>query len=307
MAETRFIIDRKNDKEIWDLWERHIDAFWTHHDIHLTERDTKDWAEITESERSFLEHILSFFATADSIVNENLMLKLYDQIDSQAGRSFYSFQGAMETIHAMVYAMLLEGYVQDSARLEKLQRGDLEHVKHKIEWCQKWATDDMPVEERLLISCCVEGIFFSGAFCALYWLAQRGILPALCNSNKLIARDEGLHVDHGIAQYQKYPKVPRAKAEEIVLDALRVEELFINGAIECELIGMNRELMYEYIKHVSNNIFVRLGYSPLFKQTRQPFPFMARLCFDPKENFLEMRPYNYQRTDLDAFSVDADI
>jgi ribonucleotide reductase beta subunit family protein with ferritin-like domain len=308
MADTRFVIDTSVDRDVWALYQKHMDAFWTPHDITFTDRDYNDWDKLSDSEKKFIESILSFFATADSIVNENLMLKLYEQIESPAGRAFYSFQGAMETIHSLVYAKLLEGYVKDLEKLDKLRIGDINSVRDKIRWCEKWIHSEMSKEERLLIFCCIEGIFFSGAFCAIYWVAEKGILPALCNGNKLIAPDECLHVEHCIVQYSKCEsKVPEEKARALFLEALDVEEKFINGAIDCAMLGMNRDLMLEYIKHVTNNIYVRLGYEPLFAKTRQPFSFMDRLCFDPKENFLELRTYNYQRTDVDDFDDDVDI
>lgn len=308
MAEERFVIDTSLDRDVWALYEEHLDAFWTHHDIAFSDRDYTDWDKLSVTERKFIENILSFFATSDTIVNENLMLKLYEQIESPAARAFYSFQGAIETIHSIVYDKLLEGYIKDKKRLDELRRGDVESVKEKIQWCQKWIGADMTLEERLLVFCCIEGIFFSGAFCAIYWFAQKGVLPALSKSNKQIAPDERLHVEHGIVQYNKCKnRVPLEKARELVLDALAVEERFINGAIDCAMVGMNRELMFEYIKHVTNNIFVRLGYEKLFQKTRQPFDFMDRLCYDPKENFLELRAFNYQRTDVDGFDAAADI
>lgn len=308
MAESRFVVDTKVDQDVWDLYHKHVNAFWTQHDINFTDRDYRDWEELSATERKFIENILSFFATADSIVNENLMLRLYQDIESPAARAFYSIQGAIETIHGLVYAMLLEGYVKNLDRLDELRRGDVNSVREKIEWCQKWIHADMTVAERLLVFCCIEGIFFSGAFCAIYWMAERGLLPALCNSNKLIARDEGLHVSHGILQYRKCgERVSESRARELFLDALRVEENFINGSIDCAMLGMNRDLMFEYLRHVTNNIYTRLGYSSLYEKTRNPFGFMDRLCFDPKENFLEMRAYNYQRTDVDEFSTDVEI
>lgn len=308
MAETRFIMDMSVDSDVWELYRQHVDSFWTDHDIALTDRDYADWEKLQPGERKFVENILSFFATADNIVNENLMLKLYEQLESAAARAFYSFQGAIETIHALAYAKLIEGYVKDLDRLAELKKGDVNAVREKVLWCQKWVKSDMPLEERLLVFCCIEGIFFSGSFCAIYWLAQRGILPALCAFNKLIAPDECLHVSHGILQFLKCKtKVPVERARELFLEAFEVEGRFINGSIDCAMIGMNRDSMLEYIRHVTNNIFIRLGYPPLFARTTQPFKFMDRLCFDPKENFLEMRAYNYQRTDVDAFDTEVDI
>jgi ribonucleotide reductase beta subunit family protein with ferritin-like domain len=308
MAEERFIIDTSQDRDVWKLYEQHVDAFWTHHDIAFSDKDSSDWAALSNTERHFIENILSFFATADTIVNENLMLRLYEQIEAPAARAFYSFQGAIETIHSIVYDKLLEGYVHDKEKLDRLRRGNVESVRDKIQWCQKWIGADMTLEERLLIFCCVEGIFFSGSFCAIYWLAQKGILPALSKSNKQIAPDERLHLEHGILQYNKCAKkVAQEKARALVLEAVEVERKFINGAIDCAMVGMNRELMFEYIKHMSNSIFVRLGHGTLFENTRQPFDFMDRLCYDPKENFLELRAFNYQRTDCDGFDDAADI
>lgn len=309
MAETKHILNINVDRDVWQLFNKHMEAFWTPRDIVFTDRDYSDWEALSNSERTFVESILSFFATADSIVNENLMLKLYEQIEAPAARAFYSFQGAMETIHGIVYINLLEGYVKDLGRLEELKRGSSDSVVEKIRWCSKWINSDMPVEERLLIFCCIEGVFFSGSFCAIYWLAQRGLLPALCNGNKLIAPDEALHVEHTALQHNKCAsKVPYQKARTLFLEALEVENRFINKSIDCAMVGMNRDLMYEYIKHVSNNIFKMLGYdTPLFERTRNPFKFMDRLCFDPKENFLEMRAFNYQQAERDAYSEDADI
>jgi ribonucleotide reductase beta subunit family protein with ferritin-like domain len=285
-----------------------MDAFWTPHDVEFTDRDAHDWDALTDTERLFFESILSFFATADSIVNENLLLRLFEQIESQAARAFFSFQGAMETIHGLVYAKLLEGYVKDPTRLEELRAGDIDSVREQIQWCQKWIHADMSVAERLLVYTVIEGVFFSGPFCAIYWAAQRGILPALCKGNKLIAPDEGLHVGHDILQYRKQPeKVPHERARDLFMEAVGIAERFITRSIDCEMIGMNRALMFEYIKHVANNIFTRLGYPALFASTIQPFPFMARLCFDAKENFLEMRAWNYQRTDIDEFTENAEI
>lgn len=309
MAETKHILNMNVDRDVWSLFEKHMEAYWTPRDINFTDRDYSDWNSLSDSEKFFVESILSFFATADSIVNENLMLKLYEQIEAPAARAFYSFQGAMETIHGIVYINLLEGYVKDLDRLDELKRGNVNAVVDKIQWCSKWINSEMSVEERLLIFCCIEGIFFSGSFCAIYWLSQRGLLPALSNANKLIAPDEALHVEHTALQYTRCAnKVPIEKARLLFLEALEVENGFINKAIDCAMVGMNGDLMYEYIKHVANNIFKMLGYDvPLFEKSRNPFKFMERLCLDPKENFLEMRAFNYQQPIKDAYSEDADI
>ena len=308
MAEERFITDTSVDADVWELYHEHVDAFWTDHDITFTDKDYTDWNKLTSAERKFIENILSFFATADNIVNENLMLKLYEQIESPAARAFYSFQGAMETVHALIYIKLIEGYVKDLKRLNDLKHGDVNAVREKVLWCQKWLKEDVTKEERLLIFCCIEGVFFSGSFCAIYWLAQRGILPALCNANKLIAPDEGLHVSHGIVQYKKCEnKVSHPRARELFMEAFNIEKNFISGSIDCSMVGMNKELMIKYIERVANNIFTRLGYPALFQNTTQPFKFMDRLCYDSKENFLELRSFNYQRVEVDLFNLEAEI
>lgn len=282
--------------EIQKMYKIHEAAFWTANEIDY-QADRKDWDKLSNEERYFLENILAFFATADGIVVENLILNFLKDIKCPEARNFYCFQGAMENIHAQTYALLLDTYVKDPVKKKRLFEGieTIPCIKKKADWALKWMNDDRPFEERLIAFACVEGIYFSGSFCAIFWLKNQGkCVQAIGGSNELIARDEGLHTDFAVLIYQHLTnKVTQERVEEILRDAVVIEKEFICHSLPCKLIGMNSDLMSQYIEYVADRLLVQLGFKEIY-WTKNPFGFMNKMCFDGKTNFFEKRTTEYQ-------------
>jgi ribonucleoside-diphosphate reductase beta chain len=254
---------------------------------------------MTEPDRRFVKHVLAFFAASDGIVNENLAQRFLTEVDKPEAKSFYAFQIAMENVHAETYAVLIDALVADNE--EKLRLFDaingIDTVHQKAKWALQWIqSDDASFSQRLLAFACVEGIFFSGSFCAIYWLKERGLMPGLCFSNELISRDEALHTEFAVLLYANHTaekdKVTQAVAHQMVTDAVALETEFINQAIPCSLVGMNAELMDRYIKYVSDRLLAQMGYEKLWN-VKNPFPFMERISLENKTNFFEKRVAEY--------------
>ena len=293
---SRFVMYPIKFPKLWELYEKQKKAFWWDSDVVLTEKDYMDWNSLTPNERLFIENVLAFFAGSDGIVMENLAARFLAEVAIPEARAIYTIQMHIELIHSLVYAKLLDGYIQDETRKLELFNAleTNEAVKAKAQWAARWMSSDRPFAERLLAFACVEGIFFSGAFCSIFWLKERGLLPALTFSNNLIARDEGMHVETAVTLYQMQPKCADDTVHEIFKGALEAEEYFITRSLPCGLINMNEEMMKTYLCYVTNRLILRLGHAPLFKHTENPFPFMDRISYDTKENFFETRVSNYQ-------------
>lgn len=303
---NRYVIFPIKYPDLWQMAITHREAFWNEAEIDLS-KDKEDWNSLNEGERHFIKHVLAFFAASDGIVLENLALRFYKDVQIPEARSFYTFQMAMETIHSIVYSLLLDAYISNPVEKDNLFRAidTIPCVGKKAEWAQKWIESSDDFASRLVAFACVEGIFFSGSFCCIYWLKERGILPGLCGSNDFIARDEALHCEFAILLYSKYiqNKLPSETLLNIVCEAVEIEQEFITQAIPCKLLGMNADHMKEYIRFVANRLVRQLGYQEPYPGAKQPFSFMDRICFSSKGNFFEKTTTQYrlsvEQTDFD--------
>lgn len=283
--------------DMWQLYKQAVASFWTTEEVPLS-RDVADWREkLTSDERHFVKYILAFFAGADGIVMENLQMNFGVEVTIPEARQFYAFQTFNESIHAEQYALLIDALISDQDEREQTFAAieNVPAVKKKAAWAQKWLNNERSFAERLVAFVCVEGILFSGSFCAIFWLRNRGLLPGLALANQFISRDEGLHQQFGELLYSKLVNKLSADAvETIVREAVDNEKEFIVDAIPCRLIGMNSELMCRYIEFVADRIMTALGYAKVYG-SQNPFHFMELQSLDTKENFFEMRSANYQR------------
>ncbi|CAJ1447574.1 unnamed protein product [Effrenium voratum] len=302
--------------EVWEMYKKHEASFWTAEEIDLAQ-DNKDWAGLNESEQHFVKHVLAFFAASDGIVLENLSQQFSSEVQIPEARAFYGFQIAMENIHSETYSLLIEQYIKDPAEKEKLFDAihTMPAVWEKASWAIQWMNRESSFAERLVAFACVEGILFSGSFCAIFWLKKRGLMPGLTFSNELISRDEGLHADFACLLYGMLQhKLPEDIVHEIVRGAVEVERKFICGALSCDLIGMNKELMTQYIEFVADRLLSALGHSKLFMASN-PFDWMELISLQGKTNFFEKRVGEYQKAGvmggeggpLNAFALDADF
>jgi len=300
------------------MYKKHEASFWTAEEIDLAQ-DAKDWDTLTDQERHFIKHILAFFAASDGIVLENLGARFSTEIQIPEARAFYGFQMAMENIHSETYSLLIEQYIRDP--VEKDEVFDAIHtmpaVEEKARWAVQWMNEENSFAERILAFACVEGILFSGSFCAIYWLKKRGLMPGLTFSNELISRDEGLHAEfacmiYGMLKHQ----LPEDVAHQIVRGAVEAERRFIVEALSCSLVGMNCELMTRYIEFVADRLLTALGHSKLFGASN-PFDWMELISLQGKTNFFEKRVGEYQKAgvmsstadkeEARGFSLDADF
>lgn len=288
--------------ELQKAYDDHESKFWTSHEIDYN-ADLKDWNKLTDNEKHFIELILGFFAGADGIVLENLMTNFASEVTAPEARNFYTFQAMIENVHAQTYAKLLDTFITDSSRKDELFNAieTIPCVCKKAEWAMKWMNPKMPFEQRLVAFACVEGIFFSGSFCAIFWLKDRGVMTkALGGSNELISRDEGLHTDFAILLYNHLEnKLNPHTISEIITDAVSIEEEFICEALKCDLIGMNSGLMREYIKFTADRLAVKLGLEEIYKK-ENPFDFMNRINMNSKTNFFEKRSNDYQHASVSS-------
>jgi ribonucleoside-diphosphate reductase beta chain len=291
-------------------------SFWTAEEIDLSQ-DLNDWNnKLNNEERFFIKHILAFFAASDGIVNENLAENFVNEVQYAEAKFFYGFQIMMENIHSETYSLLIDTYVKDEAEKDELFNA-LEvfpAIKKKAEWALKWIESDS-FAERLIAFAAVEGIFFSGAFCSIYWLKKRGLMPGLTFSNELISRDEGVHCDFAVHLHNHHlvNKVPKARIKEIIIDALNIEREFITESLPVSLIGMNAVLMTQYLEFVADRLLVELGCEREYN-TSNPFDFMDMISLQGKTNFFEKKVAEYQKsgvmnTDSEAqkISFDADF
>jgi len=280
----------------------HESKFWTAQEIDYA-ADLKDWQNLTEDEKYFIEMILAFFAGADGIVLENIMKNFLSEITAPEARNFYAFQAMIENIHAMTYANLLDTFVLDQEKKTKLFKSieTIPCVRKKANWAMKWMDSSHPFEQRIVGFACVEGIFFSGSFCAIFWLKDRGVMTkALGGSNELIARDEGLHTDFAIMIYEHLNnKINYDTMSQIISEAVEIEEEFICESLKCDLIGMNSTLMKQYIRFVADRLMVKFGGKEIYNE-ENPFDFMTRINMNSKTNFFEKRNNDYQHANVSS-------
>jgi len=292
----RFVMFPIQYPEVWEMYKKHEASFWTAEEIDLSS-DSKDWENLSDSERHFVKHVLAFFAASDGIVCENLASQFSTEIQIPEARAFYGFQIAMENIHSETYSLLIEQYIKDP--VEKDRVFDAMHtmppVQAKAEWALSWMNNRNSFAERVIAFAAVEGILFSGSFCAIYWLKKRGLMPGLTFSNELISRDEGLHAEFACLLYGMLQnKLPDDVVHEIIRGAVAVEEQFICEALSCDLVGMNSDLMRRYIQFVADRLLTALGHPKLYNASN-PFDWMELISLQGKTNFFEKRVGEYQK------------
>ena len=295
---NRFVMFPIQDKQVWDIYKKHMDCFWRAEEIDFS-KDLTDWEKLNDQEKYFIKMVLAFFAASDGIVIENLGSRFTSEVQLPEARAFYSFQMMMENVHSETYSLQIDTYIKDKAEKTKLFQAldNFPPVKKKASWAMKWIEDvNSNFATRLVAFACVEGIFFSGSFCAIYWLKKRGLMPGLTFSNELISRDEGIHTDFAVLLYSKLlNKLDKTKIYEIVKDAVKIEQEFICDALPCRLIGMNAKLMSQYIEFVADRLVLQLGYDKIYNSTN-PFDFMEMISLDGKTNFFEKRVGDYSLT-----------
>jgi ribonucleoside-diphosphate reductase subunit M2 len=293
--ENRYVMFPIVDADIWKMYKKQMDCFWRAEEIDLS-KDIKHWTTLTDNEQHFIKHILAFFAASDGIVLENLGQRFMNEVQLAEARAAYGFQIMMENIHSETYSLLIDTLVKKETEKTKLFQAinNFPCIKKKADWAIKWINDNRSsFATRLIAFACVEGIFFSGAFCSIYWLKKRGLMPGLTFSNELISRDEGMHTDFAVLLFSKLNTKPkRAKILEIFKDAVEIEKEFICEALPCRLIGMNSALMSQYIEFVADRLLVQLGYNKHYK-SENPFDFMEMISLEGKTNFFEKRVGDY--------------
>ena len=312
---NRHVIFPIEHADIWAKYKQHMSVFWIPEEIDLS-KDMNDWVKLTDNERHFIKHILGFFAGSDGIVMENLSMRFTRELPVPEARFFYACQNLMETVHSETYALLIDTYIEDKKEKMDILRAiqTIPVVEKKAAWALQWIENkEASFATRLLAFAVVEGIFFSGAFCSIFWLKQRGLMPGLTVSNELISRDEGLHTEFACMLYGKLQtKLSKTDATKIIREAVKIEKQFITKALPCELIGMNSKLMAEYIEFVADRLTLQLGYPKIY-HAKNPFDFMERLSLESKDNFFEKRVTTYAKANTNGaaeekkFAMDADF
>jgi ribonucleoside-diphosphate reductase beta chain len=321
MEKTEHILQENKDRfvmfplkyhDIWDMYKNQQHSFWTAEEIDLAQ-DLTDWNEkLNDNEKHFIKMILAFFAASDGIVNENLAENFLKEVQYPEAKSFYGFQIMMENIHSETYSLLIDTYIKDSDEKDRLFHAidNYESIKKKADWALKWINSDS-FAERLIAFAAVEGIFFSGSFCSIFWLKKRGLMPGLAFSNELISRDEGLHCQFACLLHNKHiqNKVTPERIKEIICSAVDIERTFITESLPVSLIGMNDKLMQQYIEYVADFWLVELGCQKVYN-SENPFDFMEMLSLQNKSNFFEKRVAEYQKTsdkEIDFDKLDEDF
>lgn len=293
--DNRFVMFPIKYDDIWAMYKKQIDCFWRAEEIDLS-KDLNHWETLTADEKHFVSMILAFFAASDGIVLENLAQRFMSDVQISEARAFYGFQIAMENIHSQTYSLLIETYIKDKEQKHKLFNAIENYpcIKKKSDWAQRWINDNRSsFATRLVAFACIEGIFFSGSFCSIFWLKKRGLMPGLTFSNELISRDEALHCEFAILLYSKLEKkVAKTKIHDIIKECVEIETEFICEALPCKLIGMNSELMTQYIQFVADRLCVQLGYPKIYNATN-PFAFMELISIEGKTNFFERKVGDY--------------
>ena len=293
--DNRFVMFPIAHQDIWKMYKKQVDCFWRAEEIDLS-KDLTHWEGLNKDEQTFISMILAFFAASDGIVLENLAQRFMSDVQVSEARAFYGFQIAMENIHSETYSLLIETYIKDKDEKSKLFNAitNFPCIKKKSDWAQKWIHDNRSsFATRLVAFACVEGIFFSGAFCSIFWLKKRGLMPGLTFSNELISRDEALHCEFAVLLYSKLiKKIDKSRIHEIIKEAVEIETEFICEALPCRLIGMNSQMMTQYIQFVADRLCVQLGYKKIYNVTNC-FDFMELIRLESKVNFFEKRTDAY--------------
>jgi ribonucleoside-diphosphate reductase subunit M2 len=310
--DNRFVMFPIKYNDVWEMYKKQIDCFWRAEEIDLS-KDSDHWDSLNQDERHFISMILAFFAASDGIVLENLASRFMNEVQVSEARAFYGFQIAMENIHSHTYSLLIETYIKEKEEKHRLFNAieNFPCIKKKSDWAQKWIHDNRSsFATRLVAFACIEGIFFSGAFCSIYWLKKRGLMPGLTFSNELISRDEALHCEFAVLLYSKLvKKVDKARIHEIIKEAVEIETEFICQALPCRLIGMNSELMTQYIQFVADRLCVQLGYKKIYNVINC-FDWMELISLEGKTNFFEKRNDSYalaNKCQDNAFEISEDF
>jgi ribonucleoside-diphosphate reductase beta chain len=306
---NRFVIFPIEHNDIWEFYKSHQAAFWTAEEVDLT-NDIRDWNNLTENEQYFVKNILSFFAASDGIVNENLAENFVKEVQYPEAKFFYGFQLMMENIHSLMYSLLIDTYISNEKEKQLCFTAldNLPAVQKKAKWALDWIKNST-FQERLVAFAAVEGIFFSGSFCSIFWLKSRGIMQGLCNANSLIFKDENLHCDFAIHLVNNHleNKPSEKRIKEILLSALEIEKEFITESLPVSLIGMNSNLMKQYLEFITDQLLVKFGCKKEFN-VEQPFKFMEQIAVETKGNFFESRTMEYQKAKLnEELSFDSDF
>lgn len=312
----RFVLFPIQHDDIWQFYKKAEASFWTAEEIDLSQ-DLKDWANLSDGERHFIKHVLAFFAASDGIVNENLAENFVAEVQYTEAKFFYGFQIAIENIHSETYSLLIDTYVKDTKEKDYLFNAieTMDCVGKKADWALKWI-ENGSFQERLIAFAAVEGIFFSGSFCSIFWMKKRGLMPGLTFSNELISRDEGLHCDFACLLYNNHTvnKLDPKLVQSIIEDAVAIEKEFVTDALPVKLIGMNADLMCQYIEFVADRLLGELGCEKIYHATN-PFDFMDMISLQGKTNFFEKRVAEYQKAgvmgdkenEAPKFSLDEDF
>jgi ribonucleoside-diphosphate reductase subunit M2 len=309
----RYVMFPIQDNAVWDMYKKQVDCFWRAEEVDLS-KDMAHWRSLTGDEQQFIKSIIAFFASSDGIVLENLAVRFMSDVQLSEARAFYGFQIAMENIHSEMYSLLIDTYIQDTDEKTRLFRSidNFPCIKRKADWAIRWIEDENSnFATRLLAFACIEGIFFSGAFCSIYWLKRRGLMPGLTFSNELISRDEALHTEFAVLLYSRLnSRLTESAVHRIVRDAVAIEKDFICEALPCRLIGMNSTMMSRYIEFVADRLVVQLGYEKIYG-TANPFDFMEMISIEGKTNFFEKRTGEYALADKsktdDIFDMDGEF
>ena len=311
----RFVLFPIQHEDVFSMAKKAVAVFWTVEELDLT-KDTRDWQKLDQNTQHFIKHVLGFFAASDGILMENLALNFQHEVQWPEAKYFYANQNFMESIHSEMYSLLIDTYIDDKTEKQKLLEASstIPAIQKKADWAKQWLNaKEADFATRLVAFAVVEGIFFSGAFCSIFWLKKSGVMPGLTTSNEFIARDEGMHTDFACLLYSKIKhRLSKAKVTKIIKEAVKIEKNFITKALPCELIGMNAVLMAQYIEFVADRLVVQLGYPKIFNAAN-PFDFMERISLEGKDNFFEKRNANYAKAGVGktaaemSFSTDADF
>ena len=317
-TEDRLVLFPIKYPDVWRMYKQAVASFWTAEEIDLA-ADLGDWEKLTEDERHFIEMVLAFFAASDGVVNENLLERFASEVQVAEARCFYGFQIAIENIHAETYSLLIDTYIRDAEKKHRLLHAitEVPVVRAKADWALRWISSSDSFAQRLLAFAIVEGVFFSGSFCAIFWLKKRGLMPGLSFSNQLISRDEGLHTDFACLLFGKLEDTPdEATAHAIFREAVELEKDFVCESLKVSVIGMNAAQMAQYIEFVADRLLQALGYAKLYG-ARNPFDWMELISLQGKTNFFEARVAEYQKAGVmdscqptgasHAFALDADF
>lgn len=311
--ENRHVIFPIKEPKIWKLYEQHVAAFWTPAEVNLSD-DLVDWnTKLTKDEKHYISHVLAFFAASDGIVNENLLERFMSEVQMPEAKFYYGFQYAMENIHSHTYSLLIDTYIRDVVEKDRLLNAvsTIPSIMKKADWALKWISDkESSFAMRLIAFAIVEGVFFSGSFCAIFWLKKRNLMKGLCFSNELISRDEAMHCNFACLLYNDY--IVNKPTEEVIQDmfkeAVSCEQEFVSESLPVGLIGMNAKLMCEYIEYVADRLLLQLNCKKIYN-TKNPFDWMEMISVEGKTNFFELRVGEYKKADLgdSEFVIDDDF